>query len=155
MALHAKCRNAFYPGTRLLRLTVNDDQVDWKISWDDYKPPYYESEKLKTAPYADPTIGDEGFRPNWNAQDGDVNRQSYAKKYEIAGMLPRNPMGRTGIEGRGRLGKWGPNHAADFVLCRWKVDVDGKVKQEGFKPKLEFLAIQRKDSGEYAIPGVC
>ena len=27
-------------------------------------------------------------------------------------LKPLNPVGRTGIIGRGHLGKWGPNHAA-------------------------------------------
>lgn len=30
----------------------------------------------------------------------------------------RNPAGRTGITGRGVLGRWGPNHAADPVTTR-------------------------------------
>lgn len=30
----------------------------------------------------------------------------------------RNPMGRTGMRGRGLLGKWGPNHAADPIVSR-------------------------------------
>ena len=33
---------------------------------------------------------------------------------------PRNPMGRTGMTGRGLLGKWGPNHAADPIVTRWE-----------------------------------
>ena len=30
----------------------------------------------------------------------------------------RNPVGRTGMTGRGLLGKWGPNHAADPLVTR-------------------------------------
>ena len=30
----------------------------------------------------------------------------------------RNPIGRTGVCGRGLLGRWGPNHAADSVVTR-------------------------------------
>ena len=30
----------------------------------------------------------------------------------------RNPVGRTGMIGRGLLGRWGPNHAADPVVTR-------------------------------------
>ena len=30
----------------------------------------------------------------------------------------RNPVGRTGLKGRGTLGKWGPNHAADPIVTR-------------------------------------
>jgi len=31
----------------------------------------------------------------------------------------RNPIGRTGIRGRGCLGRWGPNHAADPIVTRY------------------------------------
>jgi len=31
----------------------------------------------------------------------------------------RNPVGRTGIRGRGCLGRWGPNHAADPIVTRF------------------------------------
>lgn len=30
----------------------------------------------------------------------------------------RNPLGRTGCKGRGTLGRWGPNHAADPIVTR-------------------------------------
>nr|XP_014349991.1 PREDICTED: ADP-ribose pyrophosphatase, mitochondrial isoform X2 [Latimeria chalumnae] len=36
----------------------------------------------------------------------------------------RNPFGRTGLKGRGLLGRWGPNHAADPIITRWKGMVD-------------------------------
>jgi len=32
---------------------------------------------------------------------------------------PRNPVGRTGMTGRGLLGKWGPNYAADPLVTRF------------------------------------
>ena len=31
----------------------------------------------------------------------------------------RNPIGRTGMIGRGLLGRWGPNHAADPIVTRY------------------------------------
>lgn len=40
--------------------------------------------------------------------------------YEIKDNRPLNPKGRTGLKGRGVLGKWGPNHAADPIVTRWK-----------------------------------
>ena len=41
--------------------------------------------------------------------------------YKIINGRPRNPVGRTGITGRGQLGKWGPNHAADPIVTRFVV----------------------------------
>lgn len=68
---------------------------------------------------------------------------------------PLNPVGRTGIIGRGLLGRWGPNHAADPIVTRWKRDGAKAVQLDVHtgKPILQFVAIQRRDSGEWAIPG--
>lgn len=33
-------------------------------------------------------------------------------------LRSRNPMGRTGMKGRGLLGRFGPNHAADPIVTR-------------------------------------
>ena len=55
---------------------------------------------------------------NWNALDGNIDRRSHMGEYEIIEGVPRNPVGRTGISGRGQLGKWGVNHAADPVVTR-------------------------------------
>lgn len=45
---------------------------------------------------------------------------SYNGPYQIVNGFPLNPLGRTGICGRGVLGRWGPNHAADPIISRWK-----------------------------------
>jgi ADP-ribose pyrophosphatase len=58
------------------------------------------------------------------------------------------------MTGRGLLGKWGPNHAADPIVTRWKTDSKGERVMVDGKPCLEFVAIKRKDTGEWAIPGV-
>ena len=42
------------------------------------------------------------------------------------------------------LGKWGPNRAADPIVTRWK---------PGDKRKLQIVAIQRGDTGVWALPG--
>ena len=68
---------------------------------------------------------------------------------------PLNPGGRTGLRGRGVLGKWGPNHAADPVVTRWSTAENGarKVEEATGRPVLEFVCIQRRDTGVWAIPG--
>ncbi|RTG85912.1 ADP-ribose pyrophosphatase [Schistosoma bovis] len=69
--------------------------------------------------------------------------------------LPLNPCGRTGITGRGVLGRWGPNHAADPIVTRWKIDNSGSrcLNKTTGRPILQFVSIRRKDSGQWAIPG--
>ena len=56
--------------------------------------------------------------------------------------------------GRGYLGRWGPNHAADPIVTRWKRDSQGMIVMVEGKPRLEFVAIKRIDTGDWAIPGV-
>lgn len=63
---------------------------------------------------------DLNFKPQWNTLDGNVNRKSFIGSYIINNGKPLNPVGRTGLEGRGILGRWGPNHAADPIVTRWK-----------------------------------
>lgn len=62
----------------------------------------------------------------WNSIDGNVNRVSFHGPYEIRDGYPINPAGRTGLTGRGILGKWGPNHAADPLVTRWKQNDAGQ-----------------------------
>lgn len=66
-----------------------------------------------------------------------------------------NPIGRTGIIGRGVLGRWGPNHAADPIITRWKPNPHGQINIDKTSEKsiLQFIAIQRRDTHEWAIPG--
>ena len=70
-------------------------------------------------------------------------RHSYA--YGEAGITmgkdgrPRNPNGRTGMNERGLLGKWGANHAADPIVTRYS--------EEGGKQLVQMVAIKRSDTG--------
>lgn len=85
-----------------------------------------------------------------------MNRKSYTNDYNIdKNGYPLNPLGRTGIFGRGLLGRWGPNHAADPIVTRWKSNVSGstEINKDTKKPILQLVAIQRYDSGKWAIPG--
>lgn len=70
-------------------------------------------------------VDDPQFNPKWNEIDGNINRISYLGNYTIVNNRPLNPIGRTGLSGRGILGKWGPNHAADPIVTRWKRESDG------------------------------
>ena len=47
-----------------------------------------------------------------------VDRRSHVKKYQVKDGLPLNPIGRTGLRGRGNLGRWGPNHSGNPVVTR-------------------------------------
>ena len=84
-----------------------------------------------------------------------MNRISYQalrkrvdKQMEIVDNRPRNPIGRTGVEGRGVLGTWGPNHAVDPIVTRFK-----KTHGSDQRKILEWIAVQRSETGEWSIPG--
>uniref|UniRef100_A0A182TID3 Nudix hydrolase domain-containing protein n=1 Tax=Anopheles melas TaxID=34690 RepID=A0A182TID3_9DIPT len=153
---HSRCRNSVYPHSDVRRYPVPDESVFWTQTYADYQPPVHESPVLQGKEWADPDIDNPSFKPNWNELDGKVNRVSFIGAYEIRDGCPLNPFGRTGIRGRGVLGRWGPNHAADPVVTRWKPDgPDGRplVHPASGKRVLQMCAIERQDCGEWAIPG--
>ncbi|XP_025053047.1 ADP-ribose pyrophosphatase, mitochondrial isoform X3 [Alligator sinensis] len=121
---HSKALTSPYPGSSVERSKVPSDKVGWLVEWKDYSPVEYTAASILAGPkWADPQI--------------------------------RNPVGRTGLVGRGLLGRWGPNHAADPIITRWKRDKSGSRIAHPVSGKniLQFVAIKRKDCGEWAIPG--
>lgn len=71
--------------------------------------------------------------PNFPSYEGTIRLDEQGR--------PLNPMGPTGLRGRGLLGNWGANNAADPMVTR----------ENG--GKLELLVIKRGDTGEWALPG--
>ena len=125
--------------------------MDWSEPCPDYRPTEFTASFVLSAPWADPCLEAEDFRPVWNSVDGKVNRVSHEGEYQISQAgRPLNIRGRTGLTGRGVLGKWGPNHAADPIVTRWRRNQAGEIikNEETGKNVLEFVSIQRKDSGE-------
>ncbi|KRY22419.1 ADP-ribose pyrophosphatase, mitochondrial [Trichinella patagoniensis] len=153
--LHFKCRNSVYARSNIQRFHVPDDHVKWSVCFDDYRPVEYTAVTVAHAPWADPEIAQPGFEPKFNQIDGPINRISYCGKYSILNGRPLNPVGRTGMSGRGCLGRWGPNHAVDPIVTRWKCHTDGTIQVNGTtnRPILQFVSVLRGDSHEWAIPG--
>lgn len=121
------------------RQRVPDTTVDWSAEMPYYDPPMLDLPRGATR-----------FRKDGDApQDNDPRTITSFKSLETPAVIrdengfPLNPMGRTGLRGRGMLDKWGPTEAADPVLTRHN-------PQTGM---LEVLIIQRGDTGEWAFPG--
>uniref|UniRef100_A0A3P8Z8B4 ADP-ribose pyrophosphatase, mitochondrial n=1 Tax=Esox lucius TaxID=8010 RepID=A0A3P8Z8B4_ESOLU len=174
-APNVKARCLQYPGSEIQRVPVPDDKVDWKIDWHMYSPVSYTAPVVLNKPvWADPDIG--SFSPRFNSLDGKVDRRSHEGEYRVENGIPINPHSRTGLTGRGLLGRWGPNHAADPIVTRdersyvgsfplvfiditswerWKRDSAGlRVFHPVSKmPVLQFVSIKRKDCLEWALPG--
>jgi ADP-ribose pyrophosphatase len=119
------------------RFEIPEDLKDWDKKFPTYNPSDYEIEEFssKTPPvWADPEDYKEVDFTKRYSHEGDI-------KFDKEGK-PLNPKGRMGILGRGKLGKWGPNHAVDPMITKF-----------GENNELQILLIQRKDNGQWALPG--
>merc|ERR1712226_792428 len=151
--LHFKCR---FPNEyiykrhedekviRVVRAEVPSELVHWDTLFDTYDTITFTAPHLKTAPWADPDIDEENFRPKWNQVDININRRSHEGGYLVRNKVPLNIRGRTGLSGRGILGRYGPNHAADPIVTRWKTHQEGGIIHDkvSSRPILQFVAIQ-------------
>ena len=137
---HTRARgeaNTHYKGKRVI---TNDTQVPWSFAWPDYNPKEFTHDSV-----INQGVADGWADPPTPQQVTDLKqRKSYEApiSFDAAGM-PRNPRGRTGLCGRGLLGQWGPNHAADPIVTRYN-------PQTG---KLQLVAVRREDTGQFAVPG--
>lgn len=113
--------------------------VSWHTEYPGYNPPFVDLPRGNTSFRKEGDVPDPND-PNQVPSLGSletlmVHRDEYG--------YPLNPMGRTGLRGRGMLDKWGPTPAADPILTRNNPDT-GIV---------EVLLIQRGATGEWALPG--
>uniref|UniRef100_H3A048 ADP-ribose pyrophosphatase, mitochondrial n=1 Tax=Latimeria chalumnae TaxID=7897 RepID=H3A048_LATCH len=154
--LHVKARTSPYPGSKVQRHEVPDCKVSWSVEWLEYRPPEHTNQAVLAGPvWADPHIS-EGSEPplQFNVEENDVNRKSFEGSYEVIDGRPRNPFGRTGLKGRGLLGRWGPNHAADPIITRYlKKDraLDGLEKMIFWKEMLNYGWMDGEDHWESAL----
>lgn len=102
----------------------------WPVPCPDYQPPFHEDPILSHSDWADPL--DMDWAP---PDDADPWRDSLGR--------PLNPRGRTGLAGRGLLGRWGANRAVDPVITRINPG----------NGRLELLLGRRWDTGESSLPG--
>lgn len=109
--------------------------TNWKnFDRSNYHPNYSLSKEILGQDWADPE---------------DLSKLNKTSFFSYTGLIeidengrPLNPNGPTGIEGRGVLGRWGANFAADPIVTR--------INDENF---LELIVIKRQDSGRWALPG--
>ncbi|XP_063080653.1 transient receptor potential cation channel subfamily M member 2 isoform X2 [Cavia porcellus] len=119
-----------------------------------YKPPFYTVER-KDAALVDP-VGEAPellAKIRYNALDGSTDRRSFHGAYMVQDGLPLNPMGRTGLRGRGSLKCFGPNHMLHPVVTRWRRNQDGAICRKSIKKMLEVLVVKQPLSELWALPG--
>lgn len=91
-------------------------KADWFTPFPGYNPPDYTAKTVldndrtkKKGGWADPPDVAAVDRP-FTSLEGEVTLDAKGR--------PRNPYTRTGVQGRGLLGKWGANPAADNIVTR-------------------------------------
>ena len=149
--LHVQARSESNSAYKGQRQQVLDSRTLWEVEWPAYEPIEYTHPNVACQPFwADPA----------DAVDVDFEfRRSFEGPIICSPIgRPLNPRGRTGTSGRGLLGKWGPNHAADPIVLRRKPPpADGEPPHDatGLPGGVLFqmVAIKRKDTGDWAIPG--
>ncbi|XP_067157599.1 transient receptor potential cation channel subfamily M member 2 [Apteryx mantelli] len=151
---HVLARNLLYPGSCTVRFPVPDEKVPWEVDFPLYNPLSY-SANHKDMAVQDPfSLSLESLlKINYNAMDGLINRQSFHGLYAVQDGLPLNPMGRTGLRGRGSLHCFGPNHALHPVVTRWRRNSDGSIIRKSLKKMLEVLVARYPLSDVWALPG--
>ena len=150
------------------RAQVADDKCSWEMAWDSYDPVQHtaqvvldndrtvvpDEEKPKKG-WADPDlpVDDDGTPCPFDDEFVAELRGRESHEQPMASALfdefnrPKNPRGRTGMVGRGQLGKWGCNLAADPIVTRFEPNANPDRK------RLQMVAIQRRDTKEWALPG--
>jgi ADP-ribose pyrophosphatase len=118
---------------------VPDDRVSWSVPFAGYDPPDYTAQVVLD--------NDRTKRPaDWAEQAKRLGVPEASRYWADPPGRPagarKNPMGRTGLQGRGLLGKWEDNKAADPIVTRYNPTTG----------QLEMAAI-RRPSGEWAIAG--
>ena len=138
MHVRARGKHPCYPR----RSPVRDCEVPWLHRFADYKPVKFTHSSVKAQPpWADPVKLTETLIAKKRTIVGKRTKMSLTKAGCIHKGLPRNPKGRTGMEERGLLGLWGANCAADPIVTQKIGD------------SIYFVAVQRADTGEWALPG--
>ncbi|XP_063694894.1 ADP-ribose pyrophosphatase, mitochondrial-like isoform X2 [Bolinopsis microptera] len=149
---HLQCINVRYDGYGPDRTHVPLQRISWIKSFPRYMPSQYTSEDVLSKPqWADPPMDSPKVRvPAYNQLDGPVDRRSHHGNYKLDEGVPRNPRGRTGMIGRGVLGRWGPNHTATPIITRWARDKTGALREVEGKRVLETVAVRSRTG--WALP---
>ena len=135
------------------RTEFDDEYVPWSTPLLKYAPPDYTAPEVrknaittrsasnarKIVQWADPTLIDMANAEGLSA------RHTFESPitFDPDSLRPRNPRGRTGLAGRGRLGRWGANHAVDPIVTRYHPRTN----------QLQVVVVRRRDTNEWALPG--
>lgn len=118
--------------------------LSWEEVGADYQPPEFTHPKVLAGPeWAESQDFEAALAVRAQSRQSE-NLEELFPSYEPARFeqrRPLNPRGPTGLSGRGVLGRFGANFAADPLVFRTD------------RGRLEMIAIRRRDNQRWAIPG--
>ncbi|KRZ03263.1 ADP-ribose pyrophosphatase, mitochondrial [Trichinella zimbabwensis] len=151
------------------RVYISQTHWKWKNKLFAYAPPDFSAEFEDNIPHDSFDPSKNESLANFNKMDQSVDRRSINGHYEVKNGRPRCPIGRTGIQGRGKLPRWGPNfvlavivdsgegHLLDilstttaegsFEIPTFFID---DYSKEGIEAKLEEIIIASKPTNRYS-----
>uniref|UniRef100_A0A1I8HSQ2 LSDAT_euk domain-containing protein n=1 Tax=Macrostomum lignano TaxID=282301 RepID=A0A1I8HSQ2_9PLAT len=131
-----------------MRMNVPPEKAAWEIEYSEYyafdasdDTPVYPNEECHDLPTAAlPSITFNQFDAGSR-----LRRQSLLGRYQLDpdSGAPLNPMGRTGLQGKGLLPRWGPNAALVVILTRWSRSTTGAIALRLGQPILQAAALTR------------
>ncbi|KAL5246838.1 hypothetical protein ACHWQZ_G018888 [Mnemiopsis leidyi] len=146
--VHKLSRSSPYGGKGdVMRAVVPEDKVSWNILHEWYDPTDFTDDAV-----AD-TDTDDVETILFNAVD-EIDRISLYKPYIVADGDPMNPVGRTGLKGRGCLRRRGPNKFAVTIITRWSRTESGSAVLFKSKRAVEVLLVQSDTSPLLTLPKI-
>jgi ADP-ribose pyrophosphatase len=135
------------------RQRISIDFAPWSVECPEYDPPYYVHDSV--------LANDPEKVPGGWADPEDFDSLHNSTRFRGVRNLddrgrPLNPRGRTGLAGRGLLGRWGPNQAATAAVLRVSADYEHTdvllgAKDNNGKLWLPRGFVQGKEDGCTAI----
>ncbi|MBI5498491.1 MAG: NUDIX domain-containing protein [Deltaproteobacteria bacterium] len=124
------------------RFVVPTGCEPWEVPLPGYAPPYHVDARVLAM--------DRTRTPGGWADPEDVTRVALPPGVARDGAgRPLNPMGRTGLAGRGKLGRWGENRAADPVVLL----LDGGALHAVLIERALPVVVGGQERYPWAIPG--
>ena len=129
-AMHFLARSPFYrtlDGKKVRRYPVPDARVPFLTAYDSYQPNHYSAEH----------------------EDDDNIRLSREEMRDF-----ENPVGRTGMTGRGVLHNWGENKQLVILIWKWLKDSNGENLTKGGQEMIQVLGIRKTKYLHWQLPKI-
>ncbi|CAF3820695.1 unnamed protein product [Rotaria sordida] len=139
--IHVLSRESPYIYTNEARFPVAKKYISWAVPYDLYDPTLIILSKEHICFQDDerPFVESNLLKLSSTEDQSKIDTQC------------RNPMGRTGVRGRGALIRWGPNKSIMAIITRWKRHHDQFVIVDGQRI-LEAMVFKDKITNDWKLP---